>query len=157
MPSPGYLLRSTGIRALSAILSEGLRKMTRNAIHLIPAVFNSRQSLYIQRRKTPFAILTDGNAAMEDGHRFYRTPNDVVLCDGGMDGLLVPDYLVGLYDYYMANHRDRFSRLRLSAAKSGVRPVPPHSGELGDIPDNIPRREDGEYCVLSREHRFTPQ
>ena len=131
--------------------------MHRNAIRLIPAVFNSRQSLYIQRNKTPFALLIDAKAATEAGHRFYMTPNDVVLCDGGMDGLIEPEYILGVFDFDMACPQDGFSRLCINAARDGVRPVPPHTGSNDDIPKNLPRLEDVDYRVLSREDRNTPK
>ena len=134
LAKPGFLLHRKNSKALTGILKDGLRRMGRNAIHLIPAVFNTRQSLYIQRSKTPFAVLVDADSAMLAGHRFYRTPNDVILRDGGMDAVLEPEYLKAIFDYDMSNPRDSFSRLCIIAAKSGLRPVPPHSGDLSDIP-----------------------
>ena len=46
LPTPGYLIHSTGVRTMRGTLSGGLRKMYRNATQSIPAEFNTRQSLY---------------------------------------------------------------------------------------------------------------
>ena len=94
--------------------------MTRNAIHLIPANFTSRQRLYIRRQKTPFAILIDGDAATESGNKFYLSPNEVILSDGGTEGLIPKRILCDLYDYDTPGHRLRFSRLRMKAALAGA-------------------------------------
>ena len=109
--------------------------MHRNAIHLIPAVFDSRLSLYIQRRKTPFAALADANAAMEAGHRFYRSPNDVILFDCGMGGSVNPEYLAGLFGYDMENPRIPF-RACLFPLLVRVFALPPtRAGDVDGIRD----------------------
>ena len=114
--------------------------MQRNAIRFIPARFNSRQSLYIQRRKTPLALLTDGSAASKAGFKFYLTPNDIILCEGGPDGFLNNEFTICLFDYDVPDLRAGFPRLCMKAAVDGAKHAPPYSGPSDGIPQ--PQHED---------------
>ena len=89
----------------------------------------------IQRQKTPLSVLSDGNDDTDAGHKFYRTPNDIILCDGRKGGLVEKYFIAGLYDYDMNNPAAGFSRLSIQSSRDGTRSVPPYSGEDGNIPN----------------------
>ena len=152
---PGYLLRSMGPKPLRGIPTEGLRKMQRNAIHLIPSEFSARQSLYIQRQKTPFSLLIDGDAAGAAGCAFYQSPHEVAICDGGVEGVVDKRFLVSLYDYDVANHRVGFNRLSMKAAIDGIKPAQPFSEEPDDITG--PKQVEEDYNFQSRSERDRPK
>ena len=88
LTNPSFMIHSAGSKDLANILSGGLRRMQRNATHLIPGEFNARQSLYIQRGKTPFAVMVDSQAAPDQGMKFYLAENEIVVCDGGPEGVI---------------------------------------------------------------------
>ena len=121
----GYFLRSTGTAALRVILPDGLRKMTRNAIHLIPAEFSARQGLYAQRQQSPFAILIDGDDATDDGYNSPQSPTRSFFAMAELGGIVEKRFLVSLYYYDMSNPRAGFNRLSMKAALDGIKPVPP--------------------------------
>ena len=78
----------------------------------------------IQRQKTPLSVLSDGNDDTDAGHKFYRTPNDIILCDGRKGGLVEKYFIAGLYDYDMNNPAAGFSRLSIQSSRDGTRSVP---------------------------------
>ena len=151
LPNPRFLLHSTGAKQIRNILTEGLRKMSRNAIHFAPANFNARQSLYIQRQKTPFALLIDGDRAKQAGRDFFLTPNEIVICDGGPTGTIGKEFIVGIFDYDMRKIEEGFSRLCLRAAQEGIRPVPPYSGPGDQIP--TPGLIQTDFLVKNKSQR----
>ena len=155
--NPSYTLHSTNSKSLTHILRDGLKRMRRNAIHLAPALFNARQSLYIQRNKTPFSLLVDAKAATDAGHRFYATPNDVVLHDGGMNGLIEPEYIVGIHDFDMSQPHEDFLGCVWMMHVPESAPYHHTRDPMKIFRKTPPRLESGDYQVQSRVGRQPPK
>ncbi len=76
-----YCVHGTTRSALPIILQSGLNKMNRTHIH-----FASKPDAISGFRKSSAAfIYIDMKKAMEDGLEFYRSANDVILCEGPID------------------------------------------------------------------------
>ena len=76
---PDTLFHGTATRFLDAILEEGLKKMTRQHVHLSADAETATQ---VGMRHGKPVILTVTSAAMHaDGHAFYRADNGVWLTD----------------------------------------------------------------------------
>ena len=151
LESPCYMIHGTNPKAISGILRHGLKKMNRNAIHLVPEKLNARQGLYIQRSKTPFAVLADAGAASREGIKFYETENSITLRDGGPAEVIDAKFLVALYDFDLSDPQVGFNRLSIQAAKDGVRPVPLAPDYNDDIPN--PGPIGFEYEVMTKSQR----
>ena len=76
---PPVLYHGTGHRSVSAILTEGLRKMQRHHVHL-----SADQQTAVKvgaRHGRPVVFQVDAEAMARDGHIFYRSANGVWLTD----------------------------------------------------------------------------
>jgi len=76
---PDYLYHGTAARFLPAIHSEGIRKMSRQYVHL-SADFNTALAVG-KRHGAPAVITVDASAMVRDGVTFYRSENGVWLCE----------------------------------------------------------------------------
>ncbi len=76
---PDTLFHGTATRFLDAILAEGLKKMSRQHVHLSADIDTATR---VGQRHGKPVILTVASAAMHaDGHAFYRADNCVWLTD----------------------------------------------------------------------------
>ena len=134
--SPGYLLRGNTLGALRPNLNTGIRRMARNAIHMVPCAYNETQGNYVRRRKTPILQVIDANRAASQGKQsFFAAPNGVILSDGGEEGVIPPEFIVAVFvREFKQNSRPTLSRLYLDAAKAGRLPIPYYSGPNDSIP-----------------------
>ncbi|KAK9377673.1 KptA family-domain-containing protein [Lipomyces chichibuensis] len=74
-----------------AIKSQGLSKMKRNHIHLAAGLPGETRVISGMRANSNVYIYIDMKKAIEDGIRFYKSDNGVILTDG-KDGVLPPQY-----------------------------------------------------------------
>ena len=76
---PAYLYHGTAARFLDAIRREGIRKMTRQYVHLSG---DYATAVDVGRRHGQPAVITvDAGAMVRDGIRFYLSENGVWLCE----------------------------------------------------------------------------
>lgn len=74
---PAYLYHGTVARALAAIRAEGLRPMSRHAVHLSPD--RETATRVGARRGRPVVLSVDAGAMHRDGHVFHLSANGVWL------------------------------------------------------------------------------
>ena len=84
---PKYLYHGTASRFLPAIQAEGIRKMSRQHVHL-SGDFETAMAVG-KRHGIPVVITIDAEAMARDGVAFYRSENGVWLC-----GHVEPKYFV---------------------------------------------------------------
>ena len=76
---PRYLYHGTAARFLSAIQAEGIRKMTRQYVHLSG---DYQTAAAVGRRHgAPMVLRVDAEAMAQNGVTFYRSENGVWLCE----------------------------------------------------------------------------
>lgn len=85
---PPYLYHGTATRFLPAIRREGIRKMSRQHVHL-SGDFGTAMAVG-KRHGAPVVITIDAAAMARDGAAFYRSENGVWLCE-----YVEPRYFVG--------------------------------------------------------------
>jgi putative RNA 2'-phosphotransferase len=83
---PDVLFHGTPVRSIDAILSEGLSRRNRHAVHLSPDVRTA--ALVGGRRGHHVVLVVDAAAMAADGAVFTRSPNGVWLVDA-----VAPQYL----------------------------------------------------------------
>lgn len=76
---PEYLYHGTAERFLPAIRAEGIRKMSRQYVHL-SGEFDTALAVG-KRHGSPIVITVDAAAMVRDGVTFYRSENGVWLCE----------------------------------------------------------------------------
>lgn len=76
---PQYLYHGTASRFLTSIHREGIRKMSRQYVHL-SGDFETAMAVG-QRHGNPVVITVDAAAMARDGVTFYRSENGVWLCE----------------------------------------------------------------------------
>lgn len=84
---PKYLYHGTASRFLPAIQAEGIRKMSRQHVHL-SGDFETAMAVG-KRHGIPVVITIDAGAMARDGVAFYRSENGMWLC-----GHVEPKYFV---------------------------------------------------------------
>lgn len=79
MDPPQYLYHGTATRFLPAIQTEGLKKMSRQYVHLSG---DYQTATAVGRRHgTPVVLRIDAETMAQDGVTFYRSENEIWLCD----------------------------------------------------------------------------
>ena len=76
---PAVLYHGTGANAVAAILREGLRPMSRHAVHLSPDVVTA--TAVGARHGRPVVLVVDAAGMAAAGHQFARSDNGVWLVD----------------------------------------------------------------------------
>ncbi|KAJ1991914.1 tRNA 2'-phosphotransferase [Dimargaris cristalligena] len=74
-----------------SIAQQGLKRMSRNHIHFAPNLPGANEVISGMRKKCDLRIYIDVPKAMQDGIRFYRSKNNVILSEG-IDGIIAPKY-----------------------------------------------------------------
>lgn len=87
MEPPKYLYHGTASRFLPAIQREGIRKMSRQYVHL-SGEFETAMAVG-RRHGIPVVITIDAQAMSRDGVTFYRSENGVWLCEQVEPGYFV--------------------------------------------------------------------
>lgn len=107
--SPGDGLRlcyhGTYEKCVDSIKASGLNRMSRNHVHLTPALPGDASVISGMRRSADVIVAVDVEAAMRDGIAFYRSGNNVILSPGHpATGCIPPCYLV---DYIRSSRKRR--------------------------------------------------
>lgn len=97
---PCSCIHATNWKALHSIQSNGLNKMSRNTIHFsekYPAEYISKDKVIVThiQPKLRYEVLIhiDMKKAMDDGIRFWKSENGVILTEG-VKGILDPKYFI---------------------------------------------------------------
>ncbi|CAG8839621.1 6053_t:CDS:2, partial [Gigaspora margarita] len=93
------VIHGTYLRNWKNIESEGLSKMARNHIHLATGLFGTESVISGMRKNCDLFIYINLSKALEDGIRFFRSANEVILTEG-VNGLLNPKYFLKVVDKY---------------------------------------------------------
>ena len=80
----------TYLKHLESIKKSGLSRMKRKHIHIA----ESKESISGQRNDCNLLIYVNMRLAMNDGIKFYKSSNGVILTPGNDDGYLIPKYLI---------------------------------------------------------------
>lgn len=87
-----YIYHGTQKKYVDSILQTGLNRGERKHIHLVDTVELDKQTSGF--RSTSNAIITiDMKKCMEDGIKFYKSKNDVILTEGD-NGNILPKYII---------------------------------------------------------------
>ncbi|XP_023218634.1 tRNA 2'-phosphotransferase 1-like [Centruroides sculpturatus] len=89
---PENVVHGTFLRNWNRIRQEGIRRMNRNHIHFSPGLPGEEGVISGIRKNCQVTILVDARKALEDGIKFYRSDNNVILSPGDQDGILLPKY-----------------------------------------------------------------
>lgn len=87
MPSNVY--HGTYVNRLESIKKEGLKRMTRNHIHMTS---DAEWSVLGIRKNCSVLIYIDTTKCLNDGLEFWRSENGVILCKGDENGCISPQY-----------------------------------------------------------------
>jgi 2'-phosphotransferase len=75
-----------------SIKSEGLKRCKRNHIHFASGVPGDNAVISGMRTTCNVFIFVDLDKALNDGFKFFRSSNGVILCEGDQNGTLPPLY-----------------------------------------------------------------
>ncbi|KAK1804433.1 hypothetical protein P4O66_020449 [Electrophorus voltai] len=89
---PREAVHGSYMKHWDAIRSQGLNRMKRTHIHLVPGLPGEGQVISGMRRNCDLAVYIDVPKALSDGIQFYWSENGVLLTPGGAGGLLSPRY-----------------------------------------------------------------
>ncbi|KMT00082.1 hypothetical protein BVRB_1g019080 isoform B [Beta vulgaris subsp. vulgaris] len=78
-------------RHLESILASGLKQMSRLHIHFSPGLPSDGEVISGMRANVNMLIFLDTKKAMEDGMKFYKSENEVILTEG-FDGVVPAKY-----------------------------------------------------------------
>lgn len=87
MPSSVY--HGTNLNRLESIKKEGLRRMSRNHIHMTS---DADWSVLGIRKNCSVLIYIDTTKCLKNGLEFWRSENGVILCKGDDNGCIPPEY-----------------------------------------------------------------
>jgi len=76
---PQHLYHGTGFKSVNAIKTDGLKKMSRNHVHLSNSFEQAKK--VGSRHGSPFVLKVDSGQMDKDGFKFYLSDNDVWLTD----------------------------------------------------------------------------
>lgn len=86
-----FCAHGTEQRFADSIMAEGLKRMSRQHIHLVAEIHEDRQvSGY--KKKSNAVVVIDMAKCLRDGMRFVRAANGVILTEG-FDGVIPPEYI----------------------------------------------------------------
>lgn len=91
------VIHGTYYKSWDLIFKEGLSKMTRQHIHFATGLPKDKNVISGMRTTCELYIYIDMKAAMEDGIKFYKSMNEVILTEGE-NGILNPKYFKKVID-----------------------------------------------------------
>ena len=80
------------------ISKDGLHRMRRNHIHFAPRVPGDKELVSGARSTCQVLIYIDLSKALNDGYKFFRSANEVILCSGNEEGYLPTEYFLKVTD-----------------------------------------------------------
>jgi 2'-phosphotransferase len=88
-------IHGTYMKFWASILENGLSRMTRNHIHMTPAEVTGGEIVSGMRASCDLLLFIDHALAMQDGIKFYRSSNNVILSPGfGDSGVIERKYFL---------------------------------------------------------------
>lgn len=93
--SPGelpYAIHGTYEKRIADIKKSGLSKMGRQHIHMAVDLPGEGAVISGMRKSCDYIVTVNVTKAQEDGLVFYRSSNNVILCEGNEDGFILPKY-----------------------------------------------------------------
>ena len=88
------VFHGTSKSAWQIIEEKGLSKMKRNHIHMA-----LESGLEKHRIRSELFIEIDANQAIQDGIKFFKSENGVILSPGDVNGVLLPKYFKGIHNF----------------------------------------------------------
>lgn len=92
---PDIVIHGTYNDCLDSILKEGLKRMSRQHIHMTTGLPGDKGVISGMRRSAQVVIYIDAKQAARDGILFYRSTNGVILTSG-INGILPPKYFTSV-------------------------------------------------------------
>ena len=86
------VIHGTNFKAWNEIQKTGLSRMKRNHIHFAAGEPGSEGVISGMRACAQVCIYIDVHKAMEDGIKFFRSANNVILSPGDESGVIMPKY-----------------------------------------------------------------
>lgn len=86
---PTNVYHGTYVNKLESIEKEGLKRMSRNHIHMTS---DADWSVLGIRKNCSVLIYIDTTKCLKDGFEFWRSENGVILCKGDTNGCIPPGY-----------------------------------------------------------------
>jgi len=86
------VVHGTNFKAWNEIQKSGLNKMKRNHIHFAAGELGSDGVISGMRKSAQVYIYIDVHKAMNDGIKFFRSANNVILSPGNTDGVIDCQY-----------------------------------------------------------------
>ena len=86
------VIHGTNLKAWNEIQKTGLSRMKRNHIHFAAGEPGSEGVISGMRACAQVCIYIDLHKAMEDGIKFFRSANNVILSPGDESGVIMPKY-----------------------------------------------------------------
>ncbi|KAK3745508.1 hypothetical protein QZH41_009912 [Actinostola sp. cb2023] len=80
------------IRSSLLLSTKGLSRMARNHIHFVPGEPGEDAVISGMRKSCQLVVYVNIDKAIQDGYKFFRSANNVILCPGNEDGFLPPKY-----------------------------------------------------------------
>ena len=74
------------------IKAEGLKRMNRTHVHFAPGEPGESEVISGMRGSCDILVFLDLSRALKDGLKFYKSRNNVLLCPGNEDGVILPQY-----------------------------------------------------------------
>lgn len=80
---PDVLLHGTSLRALASIMSTGIKKMSRNAVHLTDIIEEARRvgQRHCHKGESPTVLKVDAKRMKADGVQFLKSSNGKILVE----------------------------------------------------------------------------
>lgn len=85
-------IHGTYEKCITSIRKQGLSRMSRQHIHMAVAEPGSSGVISGMRKSCDYLVYVDIVRASEAGLKFFRSANNVILCDGNEDGLILAKY-----------------------------------------------------------------
>jgi 2'-phosphotransferase len=85
-----YCIHGTERQYIESIKKNGLNRMSRKHIHFVSEINENKQTSGY-KNKSDVLIFIDMNKCMDDGIKFYKSKNNVILSEG-INGIILPKY-----------------------------------------------------------------
>ncbi|XP_027221764.1 tRNA 2'-phosphotransferase 1 isoform X1 [Penaeus vannamei] len=99
------VVHGTYYRHWPSIKEQGLSRMNRTHIHFAPGLPGDSAVISGMRTSCQLYIWINLPKALEDGYKFYKSANNVILCPGNEEGFLPPKYFAKVTDKRTGENR----------------------------------------------------
>ncbi|XP_033734582.1 uncharacterized protein LOC117323459 [Pecten maximus] len=133
------VVHGTYFQSWEVIKGTGLSRMGRNHIHFAAGEPGENGVISGMRSSCEVIIILDMKKALADGLKFFRSANNVILCEGDSDGIIYPAYFEAVIQRY-PRHMLQFDK---SITKDSAKGSPP-KGRKKNKAKKREREEDNE-------------